>query len=42
MLGTRPVFSPCSVPEFAELVRCVLNAYCTNLFVFDKNYLNFD
>jgi hypothetical protein len=25
-----------------ELVQCALNAHCTNSFVFDKNYPNFD
>jgi hypothetical protein len=35
---------PCSVPdsEAPELVQYALNAYCSNLFVFGKNYSNFD
>jgi hypothetical protein len=36
--------SPCLDAELvaAELEQCALNAYCSNSFVFGKNYPNFD
>jgi hypothetical protein len=38
------IHGPCSVPELGwpNLLRCALNMYCSNSFVFGKNCPNFN